>query len=245
MSFKDEIMEFDNEFPSRIASTRSSLGMTQGELAEQVGVVQRQVAAYEGGESRPRQGTLLRLAEALGSTPEWLSHGAGERPNPKRYSPTKTVRQIPIISLEDVSKWLIHQDENSNFIKGLHPTSCEISNAAFAVRIDDPAMAAANPYGVGFPKNCLVIFDPSVAEEDQDFVLVLFADGKVMFRQYFKDSFKTQLVPLDPRYGKVDVDDYLYELEEDNEYNVEPSIIPAVFVETTLITKDRICYPRK
>lgn len=40
-------MKFDEDFPKRVASARAQLGITQTQLAEMVGVVQRQIAAYE------------------------------------------------------------------------------------------------------------------------------------------------------------------------------------------------------
>jgi len=53
----------------------------------------------------------MRLAEALGTISEWLIKGVGEKTNPRRMSSTKSVRQIPIIKMDDVEKWMIDFDE--------------------------------------------------------------------------------------------------------------------------------------
>jgi transcriptional regulator with XRE-family HTH domain len=54
-------VNFDSLFHERVSTLRKSLGLTQTELAKQVGIVQRQIAAYEGGDSKPRDPVLLRL----------------------------------------------------------------------------------------------------------------------------------------------------------------------------------------
>jgi len=230
-------MPYDNEFPHRVASTRSSLGLTQADLASQVGVVQRQIAAYEGGESKPRRGVLMRLAESLGTTTEWLMEGIGEKPNPRKFSPTKSVRQIPIIKMDDVEKWMIDLDDNGNYIQGLYPTSCHLSHAAFAIKMDDPAMAFSNPYGYGFPLGCIVVFDPTVSEEDNDFVLALFPDGRKMFRQIFADLFHTQLTPLNDKYRSFNVPNGSPKYPGDP---ADVTLIPAVLVEVMLPSSERI-----
>lgn len=61
-------------------------------------------------------------------------------------------------------------------------------------------MVAANDFGFGFPKGCLIIFEPLIEVEDQDFVLACMKGGKTSFRQFFS-SFRTlKLMPLDNRY---------------------------------------------
>ena len=73
-------MNFDDQFPSRVSLARQSRGMTQAQLSKLAGVVQRQIAAYEGGEAKPRLRVLQALANALGTTAEWLALGEGQGP---------------------------------------------------------------------------------------------------------------------------------------------------------------------
>ncbi len=91
-------MNFNDSFPRRVAAARNSLGLTQSELAKKVGVVTRQIAAYEGGEARPRINALNNLAAALGTTPEWLASGVGEAPDIARVRSTITLPLIPVIT---------------------------------------------------------------------------------------------------------------------------------------------------
>lgn len=57
----------------RLAEARASEGLTQTQLAGLIGIQTRQIARYEAGDALPRPGTLLKLADALQTTSEWLS----------------------------------------------------------------------------------------------------------------------------------------------------------------------------
>ena len=43
-------MQIDDSFSNRIAIARNALGLTQAQLADMVGIVRRQIAAYEAGD---------------------------------------------------------------------------------------------------------------------------------------------------------------------------------------------------
>ena len=51
---------------SSLAARRKEKGLTQAELAARIGIAQRTVAAYEGGERRPSVDVAKRLARELG-----------------------------------------------------------------------------------------------------------------------------------------------------------------------------------
>lgn len=53
---------------------RTAAGMTQAELADRVGVAQAALSRYESGLREPDDGTLARLADALGVTPGFMRH---------------------------------------------------------------------------------------------------------------------------------------------------------------------------
>ena len=63
---------------NRIKSARASAGITQAELARRCGVSQPTINDLENGKSKTaRSSTLIKLADALGQTPEWLASGSG------------------------------------------------------------------------------------------------------------------------------------------------------------------------
>lgn len=206
----------DDEFPRRVASARAARDLTQSGLADLVGISQRQIAAYEAGESKPRSGVLLKLAKALDVTVEWLSSGFNW-PAASGDEEIKTIGSsayVPVITMGMVGDWLSTGGEPDQITSIHHITSTLVSPKSFAVIIRDDAMAHAELAGFGFPKGCIVTFDPAIVAEDKDFVIALFGDGKATFRQYLTGLFESVLAPLDQRYpsqtvynGEVDGND--------------------------------------
>jgi len=67
-------------FSEKVRDARSERGISQTELAIETGVSARSIKAYEKGEKVPRQGTMLRLASALGVSVKFLSDDNCENP---------------------------------------------------------------------------------------------------------------------------------------------------------------------
>jgi transcriptional regulator with XRE-family HTH domain len=83
----------------RIATTRKGLGMTQVQLAEELGIAQQVVASYEVGRRRMPIALLPRLARALAVTVEELigeETRPGKRgPAPKLLQRMERIRRLP------------------------------------------------------------------------------------------------------------------------------------------------------
>ncbi len=65
------------EFGSRLKKLRNAKKLTQKELAETIGVNQKQYQHWERGRAEPGFDKLQRLAYALGVGVEWLIYGNG------------------------------------------------------------------------------------------------------------------------------------------------------------------------
>lgn len=63
-------------FADKIRESRTLIGKTQAQLAEEVGVSERAIQTYERGQKFPRQGTLLKIAAALGVSAKYLKDDA-------------------------------------------------------------------------------------------------------------------------------------------------------------------------
>lgn len=74
----------------RVADTRKALGMTQAQLADELGVAQQVVASYEVGHHRVPASFLPRLARALAMPVEEL---IGEEPQRSRRGPSPRLLQ--------------------------------------------------------------------------------------------------------------------------------------------------------
>ncbi|MDY0929133.1 helix-turn-helix transcriptional regulator [Enterobacter sp. CFBP8995] len=223
--------EFKNNFFERIAKARALNSMTQAELAKLVGISQRQIAAYEAANSWPRAGTLEKLAQALGTTPEWLATGEGDGKVKARISPALVARRVPIIKIEDVITFMCCSFKGEGLTDKFHATSLPVSEMSFAIVCNDPAMAYSDPDGYGFPKGSIVVFDPMLEAEHLDFVMMVSSDGRVVFRQLFVGYDHTVLNPIDSRYPHENLKG-----NEQDDFN----LMPAVSVETLLPAANRI-----
>jgi transcriptional regulator with XRE-family HTH domain len=67
----------DERIGPRIAQARREAGMTQAQLADELGVTTRSLQGYEAGKVIPYR-HLHRLAEATGRTREWFLRGDSE-----------------------------------------------------------------------------------------------------------------------------------------------------------------------
>lgn len=59
-------------FASRLRSKRAEADLSQETLAEKAGVNKDTIVKYEGGARVPGSDTLVKLAEALGCSPDYL-----------------------------------------------------------------------------------------------------------------------------------------------------------------------------
>ena len=62
-------------FGARVRSRRALLGLTQEEVAAQVGFTSQALSLIENDLTAPRMENCQRLATALGVTTDWLLHG--------------------------------------------------------------------------------------------------------------------------------------------------------------------------
>ncbi|SFA91120.1 Helix-turn-helix domain-containing protein [Cohnella sp. OV330] len=61
-----------NLFAERLKKTRQSRGMTQAQLGERIFQTRGAVSHYEGGRNQPDYDTLIRIANVLGVTLDYL-----------------------------------------------------------------------------------------------------------------------------------------------------------------------------
>jgi len=67
-------------FSEKVKDARIERKFTQTQLAEAVGVSLRTILAYEKGEKKPRQSTMIKLAKALSVSVKFLSDDECEQP---------------------------------------------------------------------------------------------------------------------------------------------------------------------
>ena len=62
----------EERFGEKLEELREGKNMTRGQLADQVGLTARHIAALERGERRPTLNTMEKLLWTLGAPTEWL-----------------------------------------------------------------------------------------------------------------------------------------------------------------------------
>ena len=83
---------------ARLKRAREARGLSQVVLASRAGVDQTTVSKTERGKLHPEEGTLGRLADALGVTVSWLSTGTGNGPAaPSEDSQTRRIAAPPAL----------------------------------------------------------------------------------------------------------------------------------------------------
>lgn len=65
----------------RIATARTTAGLTQAQLARTLEVSQAELSRWERGRVEPRLGALTKIAEACGVSIDWLVRGDGHETN--------------------------------------------------------------------------------------------------------------------------------------------------------------------
>ena len=95
----------------RIKTLRKALGLTQVQLAKTAAITQGSLSSIEQSDTKElKAGTILALAKALGTSPEWLKTGEGppteaERPTPDESEALHLFRALPP---ERRAEWLRH-----------------------------------------------------------------------------------------------------------------------------------------
>ncbi len=86
------------ELGQRIATTRKALGLTQTQVAEQLGISQQTFAHYEVGRLRIAVATLMPLAEILNTSADELVYGKAAKRINKRGPASKLQQQVEQVS---------------------------------------------------------------------------------------------------------------------------------------------------
>jgi transcriptional regulator with XRE-family HTH domain len=106
----------------RLRHARKLRGMTQQELAKSSGVKQASISEVETGESKSPVGTnLVKLAQSLQVSPEWLASGKGPM--------EQTDQQLPPEALSVARDWLRLAPEVRTSVRDMIRKMVETSDA--------------------------------------------------------------------------------------------------------------------
>jgi transcriptional regulator with XRE-family HTH domain len=78
-------MDHRDRFSVNLRRARQDAGISQEELAERCEIHRTEVSLLERGGREPRLGTMVKLATALGTTPEGLCSGITWNPQAREF----------------------------------------------------------------------------------------------------------------------------------------------------------------
>jgi SOS-response transcriptional repressor LexA len=188
----------------RLRARRKELKLTQAQLAKRAGVSQTTIADIERGRNKG-SAELATIAHALQTDAYWLTTGK-ENPHAAQrlsdYNVEPAVEQklrVPLISWVSAGSFVEAID---NHQPGQADEWIDVSikpkRNSFALRVVGDSMTSAE--GISFPEGMIIIVEPEMAAESNDFVIAKRDDGEVTFKQLVKDSGEWFLKPLNSRY---------------------------------------------
>lgn len=184
----------------RLKQIMDARGLSPEQVAERAGVPVKSVYGYLSGQvANPRGNVLQRLAAAVGSTELYIRHGA-------QAADVVDLRKIPLLTMNKLGT--IRRGQSVLDVWDgvtLVAVPNEISEAAFGVVLLDDSCAPE--FGTGD----IIICDPKAEQVPGRYVFAVI-DGLATaffgkFRPTSVDRTRFQIIPTNPNYPTIDVDD--------------------------------------
>lgn len=188
----------------RIREARKELGLNQVDLARKIGVSQPAVANWESGVHDPRRLMLVKIADALQVSADWLASGARSLVEADKHPAAaylrRPVQHTPVISFDNAAR--LFEDPNADphaVAEDYIPVTSGAENL-FALFVDDEAVDLA------FPKGTLVVIDFADRRPiDGAFALFLF-DGPPIIRRWRERPQRLEPASANTAFGPIYVE---------------------------------------
>lgn len=201
------------EYKDRLRAARQHANLTQGQLAEAIGITQTSISDLERGKSK---GTTFsaRIAKACGVSALWLEDGLGEMLGSDDHNnvspmlqPHRDAMEYPVIT------WIAAGERVESSVS--HPTGiadewlASTENAGpggYWLKVKGQSMTSNTP--PSFPEGTPILIRP----EGYDLISGKFyiarhtITGETTFKRYNLDAGIGYLVPLNPEYQAVPLD---------------------------------------
>ena len=187
-----------NNLGQRIRARREELGLTQEQVAAQIGIKQQSYQAIESGNvKKPRH--LYEISIALKCDMAWLLSGKDKDViNVEKIE--VHAHQVPLISYVQAGVWTESCELSDSTGFEYIMTSLELSNKAFALKIKGDSMEPE------FKEGDVVIIDPAIKPFPGEFVVAVNGDEEAIFKKYRElgydehERMQFELIPLNPDY---------------------------------------------
>jgi SOS-response transcriptional repressor LexA len=181
---------------NRLKSRRTTLGLTQKDVAEGAGITQQSLQKIEDGKTQnPRK--IVNLARILKCSPEWLLFGKEELRSPEmtNITPGPDIKGFfPLISWVQAGMWSsieeIHVLEAERF-----PCPVACSNQTFVLKVQGVSMEPT------FRDGDLIFVDPDTEWRHGAYVVArLDEHNEATFKQLVIEGSQKFLKPLNPNW---------------------------------------------
>lgn len=177
-----------------IREGRRSLGMSEQQFAEAVGVSRGAVQQWEKpGGTAPKRSNQQRVAALLGiSVAELVSGGSN-------ISKGFDMRaEVPLVSEVEAGNYTVIDNFKPRGKFDTVPVTVPIKRHTYALRVHGDSMVSETVDS--FPDGSLIIVEPEMEALPGDFVIALNEANETTFKQLIKDGGDYYLKPLNTRY---------------------------------------------
>ncbi|OIV47098.1 hypothetical protein BK025_06830 [Sodalis sp. TME1] len=194
----------------RIKYLRKLKKYTQVTLGKSVGVTGVTVGYWEKDLNEPGGKALIKLAQALNTTENYLLYG--KEPGEVALI-NNSMHIIPLLSWDEATAFITNGVDEMPKSSINTATFVSVSPKAFCVIIDDDTMV--NPYGKpSIPQQSMIVIDPLVTPTNGKIVAATISNDLdhqsqsiMIVKKLVNDGFSSYLMPLNPRYDKILVTD--------------------------------------
>lgn len=188
----------------RIREARKELGLNQVDLARKIGVSQPAVANWESGVHDPRRLMLVKIADALQVSADWLASGARSLVEADKHPAAaylrRPVQHTPVISFDNAARLFEDPKADPHAVAEDYIPVTSGAENLFALFVDDEAVDLA------FPKGTLVVIDFADRRPiDGAFALFLF-DGPPIIRRWRERPQRLEPASANTAFGPIYVE---------------------------------------
>lgn len=109
-----------DKFGTKLRERAAALGVSNAEVARRLGLTERRYAHYVSGDREPDLTTLVRIAEVLQTSPDWLLGviGTDGAPIPRKLLLDRLAASAEQLSDQDVERFIFQMEAVAAFGKG-------------------------------------------------------------------------------------------------------------------------------
>ena len=177
-----------------IREGRRSLGMSEQQFADAVGVSRGAVQQWEKpGGTAPKRANQQRVAAVLGISVAELASGGSNT------SQGFDVRaEVPLVSEVEAGNYTVIDNFRPKGKFDSVPVTVPIKRHTYALRVHGDSMVSET--ADSFPDGSIVIVEPEMEALPGDYVIALKDGNQTTFKQLIKDGGDLYLKPLNSRY---------------------------------------------